>query len=169
MTHYKTISIVRIIELQQTQGWSLFSWPLFISGIAYLLILPAILGIRPFDMASAAQEISSGTHVEYGGKYLALTSIEHAFVEFISIALFVNLFLGGGNLFGVLESFINTPLGVFLGIIIFLLKMFILFTLSVFVKGVFPRLRIEQAVKYLFKWPILLSLVGLILTMVIRS
>jgi len=87
MTRYKTISIMEVVSAQQSTSWSIISFPLFLSGLSYFLILPAILGIRPFDVSSAPQEISSGTMAEYGGKYLALATIEHAFVLFISIAL----------------------------------------------------------------------------------
>jgi len=152
MTHYKTISIVEMVYVQQSTGWSITSWPLFLSGLSYFLILPATLGIRPFDMTSAPQEISSGPMVEYGGKYLALATIEHAFALFISIALFVNLFLGGAA----------NP-------IIFFVKMLVVFVLGLFVHAVFPRFRIEQAIKYLWKWPTLLAFLGLIMTLVIRS
>lgn len=147
MTRYGTISIVEIVS-QQEAGWAMFSVPLFISGIAYFLILPAILEIRPFDVVSAPQEISSGSMVEYGGKYLALLTIEHAFRLFIGIALFVNLFLGGAA----------NPL-------IFFIKMLIVFVLCLFINAVFPRFRIEQAVKYLWKWPTFLALAGLIATL----
>jgi len=152
MTHYKTISIVEMVNVQQNTGWSIASWPLFLSGLSYFLILPAILGIRPFDVSSAPQEISSGLMVEYGGKYLALATIEHAFVLFISIALFVNLFLGGGA----------NP-------ITFFIKMLVVFVLGVFIHAVFPRFKIEQAIKYLWKWPTLLALVGLIIILITRS
>jgi len=152
MTHYKTISIVEMVSVQQNAGWSITSWPLLLSGVSYFLILPAILGIRPFDVSSAPQEISSGPMVEYGGKYLALATIEHALVLFISIALFVNLFLGGAA----------NP-------IIFFVKMLVVFVLGVCVNAVFPRFRIEQAVKYLWKWPTLLAFVGLVITLAIRS
>jgi len=147
MTYYKTISLTDIIRIQQEGRWALFSFPLFLPGLAYLLILPAILGMRPFDIASAPQEIASGTMVEYGGKYLALVHIEHAFTLFIGIALFVNLFLGGANNIG-----------------FFFLKMIILFIIVLIVNAVFPRYRAEQAVKYLWKWPTIIALVGLILT-----
>jgi len=151
MTHYKTISIVEMVSAQQSTGWSIISWPLFLSGLSYFLILPAILGIRPFDVSSAPQEISSGPMVEYGGKYLALATIEHAFVLFISIALFVNLFLGGAA----------NP-------VTFFIKMSVVFVASLFVNAVFPRFRIEQAVKYLWRWPTLLALLGLIITMIVK-
>ena len=151
MTHYKTISIVAVVNAQQSTDWALISFPLFLSGISYLLILPAILGIRPFDVSSAPQEISSGLMVEYGGKYLALATIEHAFVLFINVALFVNLFLGGAA----------NP-------ITFFVKMLVVFVLGLFVNAVFPRFRIEQAIKYLWKWPTLLAFLGLIMTLIVR-
>jgi len=151
MTRCKTISIVEVVSAQQSTGWLLFSFPLFLSGLSYFLILPAILGIRPFDIASAPQEISSGPMAEYGGKYLALATIEHAFVLFISIALFVNLFLGGAA----------NP-------VTFFLKMLVVFVLGLCINAVFPRFRIEQAIKYLWKWPTLLAFLGLIITLIVK-
>ena len=150
MTHYKTISIAQIVSMQQKTGWAVFSAPLFLSGISYILILPAMLGVRPFDIASAPQEISSGVKVEYGGKFLALATIEHAFHLFIGISLFVNLFLGGGNVF------------------VFFLKMIFVFIAGVFVHSVFPRFRTEQAVKYLWGWPALIALLGLVLAVTVK-
>jgi len=149
MGYYKTISIVKIVDAQSHLHWSLFS-PLALSGIAYFMILPAMLGLRPFDIVSAPQEIAAGPTVEYGGRYLALFQIEHAFSLFIGIALFVDLFIGGGNL------------------LFFLIKMLCVFILLVFIHAVFPRLRIEQAVRYLWRWPAILAFLGLILIMILR-
>jgi len=149
MNHYETISLITIVERQQSAGWSLFSLSLLLSGIAYLLILPAILELRPFEVIKAPQEISSGPMVEYGGQFLALAMIQHALTIFIGIALFVNLFLGGaGNPF------------------IFFVKMLVVFLINLFINAVFPRMRIEQAVKYLWRWPTLLALTGLIVSMI---
>jgi NADH-quinone oxidoreductase subunit H len=163
MTNYKTISIVKVVEAQQTAGWTdwaIFSLPLFLSGIAYFLILPAILGIRPFDIVQAPQEIASGPMTEYGGKYLALASIQHAFSLFIGLALFVNLFLGGA------KSPLGGALGSAVAVIIFFIKMAIVFIIGLFINAVFPRLRIEQAVRYLWRWPTLLALIGLVIALV---
>ncbi len=149
MKHYKTISIVEVVNIQQSTKWAIFSSPLFLSGIAYFLILPAMLGIRPFDIPTAPQEIASGPKVEYGGKYLAFMLIEHSLHLYIGIALFVNLLLGGAS-----------------NIIIFIIKVIIVFIIGLFINAVFPRFRIEQAVKYLWRIPTILALAGLILTMV---
>jgi NADH-quinone oxidoreductase subunit H len=151
MTHYETISLIEITRLQQKGGWALVSLPLLCSGAAYVLILPAILGIRPFELVQAPQEISSGPMVEYGGSFLALTTIQHALSLFIGISLFVNLFLGGAG----------NPLT-------FFLKMLVVFVLGLFINAAFPRLRVEQAIKYLWRWPTLLALIGLIIVVVVK-
>jgi NADH-quinone oxidoreductase subunit H len=152
MTHYRTISLLEIVRVQQGSSWALFSWPLALPGIAYLLIMPAILGVRPFDTASAPQEICSGPTVEYSGKYLALMHIQHALTLFTGISLFVNLFLGGAA----------HP-------VIFFLKMLVVFVGGVFVNAVFPRFRIEQAVTYLWRWPTALALLGLIIVSIVKQ
>ena len=150
MIHYNTISIVKIAELQSSSNWGIVSLPL--SGIAFLAVLPAMLGIRPFDMVSAPQEISSGPNVEYGGKFLALNSIEHSLHEFIVIALFVNLFLGGAS-----EPFT------------FFIKMVIIFIACLLINAVFPRVRMEQAIHFCWKYPTILAFIGLIIVSIMRS
>ena len=147
MTHYETTSLVEVVKAQQSSSWGIIYLPL--PAIAYFMILPAMLGIRPFDIVSAPQEIASGPAVEYGGRYLALTTIQHGFHMFIGIGLFVNLFLGGGNPFT------------------FFVKMLVIFILGLFINAVFPRLRIDQAIKYCWKWPSILALAGLIIARVI--
>lgn len=147
MTYYKTTSLMEIVKVQQNSLWGIVYLPL--PGIAYFMVLPAMLGIRPFDIASAPQEISSGPSAEYGGRYLALTTVEHALHTFIVISLFVNLFLGGGN-----------PLT-------FFVKMLVVFVLCLFINAVFPRFRLDQAIKYCWKWPAILALAGLIIAKII--
>jgi len=147
MTYYKTTSLVEITKAQQHLLWGGIYLPL--PAIAYFMILPAMLGLRPFDVVSAPQEISSGPSVEYGGKYLALATIEHAFHIFITISLFVNLFLGGGNPFT------------------FFIKMLVVFLVCLFIHAVFPRFRLDQAIRYCWRWPAILALTGLIIARMI--
>ena len=147
MTYYKTTSLVEITKAQQHLLWGGIYLPL--PAIAYFMILPAMLGLRPFDVVSAPQEISSGPSVEYGGKYLALATIEHAFHIFIAISLFVNLFLGGGSPFT------------------FFVKMLVVFVVCLFIHAVFPRFRLDQAIRYCWRWPAVLALAGLIIARMI--
>ncbi len=167
MTYYHTISIVKVIN-SQTGTWAFFSWALVLPGLAYFMILPAMLGLRPFDMVTAPQEISSGPQAEYGGKYLALVTIEHGLAIFIGIGLFVNLFLGGGNLWSSVNPFLNTGWGVLVSPIVFFLKMLIVFLLGLFIHAVFPRFRMEQAIKYLWRWPTLIAFAGLVVVLIAK-
>ena len=146
MSFYKTTSLVEIIKQQQNYHWAILNFPLVIPGIAYLLILPAMMGVRPFDISTAPQEIASGPIVEYGGKFLALNHIEHAVRIFIGIALFIDLFLGGGPNIG-----------------FFLIEMFVVFFIAVAINAIYPRYRLEQAIKYLWRWPSIIAFIGLIL------
>ena len=149
MTSTGNTSLLSFVQGQSASilSWGVFQFPL--SAIAMFLILPVMLGIRPFDMVGAPQEISSGPKVEFGGKYLAFSMIDHGLHLFIVIALFVDLFLGGAANLGT-----------------FFLKMLAVFLIGVFIGAVYPRFRIDQALKYCWKWPTLFALLGLIVAMV---
>ncbi len=146
MTYYRTVSLAEIVALQRVTNWGIISLPF--SGIALLLILPAMIGMKPFDQVSAPQEISSGPSVEYGGVYLGLIEIQKIFLIFIDTALFVVLFMGGS-----LE-----PLS-------FFLKMLPVFLIILLISTIFPRFRIEQAFNYCIKWPTIIALIGLLIVM----
>jgi len=149
MSHYGTISVVEIVTRQQQVGWGIISVPL--SALAALLILPAMLGVRPFDMVNAPQEIASGPLAEYGGRYLALINLQGAVHLFVVLALFVDLFLGGG-----------------VNLAVFLFKMLVVFVAVEMVNAVLPRVKIESAVKFCWKWPAALALVQMVITVVSR-
>jgi len=150
MMHGETTSLVEITRSQQASvlGWGLFRIPL--SALAVLLVLPAMLGLRPFDMATAPQEIASGPLVEFGGKYLAVAALQSALHSYIVIALFVDMFLGGGA-----------------NVLTFLVKMAAVFFGMLLVNAVYPRVRIGQALRFCWKWPALLALLGLAAVMLI--
>ena len=144
-----------LLEITQAQQASALSWGLFrlpFSMLAAFLVLPAMLGIRPFDMVTAPQEIASGPLVEFGGKYLAIAALQSALHLYIVIALFVNLFLGGGANVGT-----------------FLAKMLVVFLIGLFINAVFPRFKIEQGLRFCWRWPALLGVLGLILVLVSGS
>ncbi|MBS3764794.1 MAG: NADH-quinone oxidoreductase subunit H, partial [Planctomycetes bacterium] len=141
------VSLTEIVLQQHGTTWGVLSMPL--SAIAAFLILPAMLGIRPFDVVTAPQEIASGPLTEYGGSYLALLSVQKSVHLFVVIALFVNLFLGGG-----------------VNLATFVLKMLAVFLAAEMISAVLPRLKIEDAVKFCWKWPVALALVQMIITVV---
>jgi NADH-quinone oxidoreductase subunit H len=149
MSQYGTISIAEIVARQQDTGWGVVSVPL--AALAAFLILPAMVGIRPFDLVGAPQEIASGPLAEYGGRYLALLTLQQGVSLFVVIALFVDLFLGGG-----------------LNVITFLLKVLGVFLVAEMINAVLPRVRIENALKFCWTWPMGLALLQMVITVVSR-
>ncbi|HDP76908.1 MAG TPA: proton-conducting membrane transporter, partial [Mesotoga infera] len=97
-------------------------------------------------------EIASGPLVEYSGKYLGMLMIQHAFATFIEIGLFVNLFLGGGRTLWE-----------------FLLKFLIVYFSIVIISATIPRFRVEQAIKFYWKWPLILSFVQVIIVVFVMG
>jgi len=152
MTRFGTTSLVEIVSAQQSSmlGWGAAALPL--SALATFLVLPAMLGIRPFDFATAPQEIASGPLVELGGKYLAFAAIQGALHTYIVLSLFVDLFLGGGA-----------------NILTFLAKVLAVFFVGTCINAVLPRVSVAQALRYLWKWPTLLALAGLAIAAVMRG
>ncbi len=141
---YNTTSISAIVQKQVTSGW----WAIFViplSAIVFDIALQGILGEKPFDIPIAPHEINSGPMVEYGGKYLGMLQLFASLHIFTELALFVNLFLGGGA-----------------NIVTFSLKMLVVFLIAVFINAIMPRFRMDQAFKFYWKWPALLGLISLI-------
>jgi NADH-quinone oxidoreductase subunit H len=146
MARFGTTSLVEIVSGQQGSllDWSVFRLPL--PALATFLVLPAMLGIRPFDFATAPQEIASGPMVELSGKYLAFVAVQGALHTYIVLALFVDVFLGGGA-----------------NLLTFLAKMLAVFFVGVCINAVLPRFRVEQGLRYLWKWPTIIAFLGLLI------
>jgi NADH-quinone oxidoreductase subunit H len=149
MSHYGTISLAEIVSRQQEATWGILSLPL--AAAAGFLILPAMLGVRPFDVVGAPQEIASGPLAEYGGRYLALLTLQQGLHLFVVIALFVDLFLGGG-----------------LNVLTFLLKVVAVFLAVEVINAVLPRVRVENALKFCWTWPTGLALLQMVVTVASR-
>ncbi len=149
MMKFNTASLWKIVELQGTfPDWNLF--PFFLSAFAGLIALQGMMGEKPFDLTVAPHEIASGPMVEYNGKYLGLLQLYHAIAIVVETGLFVNLFLGGGS------------------ILTFILKTFFVFMLAVTVDNIMPRFRIGQAVKFYWKYPLIISLLGILVVFIWR-
>ncbi len=144
---YHTTDLYKIMQMQTGGHWAL--WLLPLSAIVGFIVTYGALGEHPFDVAVAPHEIATGPMAEYGGKHLGLLMINHAFHIYIELALFVDLFMGGAsNLF------------------YFYAKMFIIFVIYIFFDEVLPRFRVDDAVRFYWRWPTILALLGLIIVLV---
>ncbi|MCF7926754.1 MAG: NADH-quinone oxidoreductase subunit H [Candidatus Izimaplasma sp.] len=137
-----TSSITGIAEFQQLAGNNWFMIALPLGFIVSFMALMGMLGKKPFETYIAPAEIASGPMVEYGGKQLGMLFIMHEITVFIEVSLFVHLFLGGAE-----------------NILIFLLKYAAVYTLVNLISNVYGRFKIDQVVKFFYKWPLLLAIV----------
>lgn len=138
---YKNSSISELVTIQIENG-AYNAWIMPIGALVAFISLMGMLGKKPFDTFIAPAEIASGPLVEYSGKFLGMLLIQHSLATFIEVGLFVNLFLGGGRTLWE-----------------FLLKFFAVYFLAVILSSIMPRFRVEQVVKFYWKWPLILSFV----------
>ncbi|AEM77556.1 respiratory chain complex I subunit 1 family protein [Thermoanaerobacter wiegelii] len=138
-------SSLELIAQSQAGGilnWNMVKFPL--GFLAAEIALQAIMGEKPFDAMVAPAEIASGPMVELGGKYLGLAFLTHAVSIFVETGIMVNLFMGGAS-----------------NVFTFVLKQFEIYLITVLIEAVFPRFRIEQAVKFLWTVPMSIAVVQL--------
>ncbi|MCD6399272.1 NADH-quinone oxidoreductase subunit H [candidate division WOR-3 bacterium] len=138
-----TTQIVEIIQLQQINGWNVILFP--ISALASIIALHAMLGNKPFDQPIAPYEIASGPLVEYGGKYLGILQLYQAGAILLSTGIYVDLFFGGAS-----------------NVWMFFLKTFLIYFVLLLIGEVLPRFRIGDALKFFWKWPLGIALLGLL-------
>lgn len=135
-----TSSVSGIQVFQQTVGNNWFIVALPLGGIVAVLALMGMLGKKPFETYIAPAEIASGPMVEYGGKQLGMLFILHEISVFIEVSLFVHLFLGGAT-----------------NIFIFIAKYAAVYTFVNLISNVNGRFKIDQVVKFFYKWPLLMA------------
>ena len=109
----------------------------FVAGLAEV-------GRTPFDIYHAESEVVGGPFVEYSGAHWAVFFLAEYINTFAIAALAALLFLGGW-------------LGPFLpGVVWFLLKVYALVLVVFWIRGTFPRLRIDQLMA--FAWKVMVPL-----------
>ena len=140
-THFGTLNLVDMIAAQQAT-WGAAQMPLL--AIAGLIAMQGMLGKQPFEIYIAPAEIATGPMVEMGGKFLGGLFVMQCFQLYTASVLYVTIFLGGG------ENWAT-----------FLLKSFAVLAIPVSIAMVFPRYRTEDLVRLLWKWPVMVGLLGL--------
>lgn len=121
---------------------------IFVTGMS------AELNRTPFDIAEAESEIIAGYHTEYSGIKFALIFATETGAMLVVSAIIATLFLSGWN--GPFESF--------LGWLWFLLKTLGIIFVFIWVRGTYPRLRLDQIMALSWKFLLPLSLINLAVT-----
>jgi NADH-quinone oxidoreductase subunit H len=144
-----TTNLADIIAIQQQQGtagWGVVQMPLL--ALAGLITLPAMMGKHPYEIYVAPAEIATGPMVEMSGKFMGGLFVMQCFQLYTVGVLYTTLFLGGG------ENWVT-----------FLVKIFAVVAIPMSIAYVFPRYRTEDVLRLMWKWPVLVALVGLAVVM----
>ena len=135
-----------IYFLVQPLGLVLF----FIAGLAEV-------GRTPFDIYFAESEIVGGPFVEYSGAHWSVFFLAEYINTFAIAALTVILFFGGWSGPGLTGDW---------GIIYFLLKVYLVIMVIFWIRGTFPRLRIDQLMAFAWKVMVPMSFLTIVMTAV---
>lgn len=136
-------------------------WIGFIMPAAFLIFFICSLAESeqtPFDLLEAESELIAGFHIEYSGMRFAMFFLAQFLNAWALAAIAAVLFLGGWQGPGVNLPFV----GPVLGLIYFVSKAFLVYILQIWVKGTFPRLRVDQMMSFCWKVlvPITVSLIA---------
>jgi len=145
--HWGTFRLSDIVALQGVHGWSILVPALFLAFVVFDIVFQAMIGLEPFDIITAPAEISMGPMLEYGGKHAAILFTQHAVQLFAETAFFAVLFFGGAS--NLLEL---------------LIKQVAVLFIAIFVASIYPRFTIDQAAKFFWKWPTILGIIAVLLT-----
>jgi len=129
-------------------GWFVILMP----GMALIYLISALAESEqtPFDLLEAESELIAGFHIEYSGMKFAMFFLAQFLNTFFLGAIAVMLFFGGWQ-----GPFVDQlPV---LGVIYFLMKAFAFYVVVMWIKGTFPRVRVDQMMS--FAWKVLVPLV----------
>ena len=150
----QSLNMVEIVEKQSSYPYVLV-FPLglvifFIAGLAEV-------GRTPFDIYFAESEIVGGPFVEYSGAHWSVFFLAEYINTFAVAALTVLLFLGGWS---------GPLLSGNWDIIWFLAKVYLVILVIFWIRGTFPRLRIDQLMAFAWKVMVPLSFYAIVITAV---
>ncbi|MFQ5710842.1 MAG: NADH-quinone oxidoreductase subunit NuoH [Candidatus Geothermarchaeales archaeon] len=154
---YGSLDLVEIIGRQSNAAWALILNP--VAALTFLVTTFLSTSRFPFEIAEADTEIVMGPYTEYSGLLYTLVLGSSYLKLYVLSLLFAILFLGGWNP-------IVWPLtlhSTFPGFVVFV-KGFIIMVFSVFLRAVYPRYRVDQAIRIGWHVLFVLSLASLVLS-----
>lgn len=158
------------IVASQERLWFLFSGhiPAIIAFIIFLIAGTAETNRGPFDLPEAESELTAGYHTEYSGIHFGFFYLAEYLNLFIVSGVASLMFLGGWMPFHIpgWEGF-NHVMDYIPGLVWFLLKCFTLSFVIIWFKWTFPRIRIDQMLKFEWKYLLPINLFNLVLMAII--
>ena len=132
-----------------------------ISALIFFISTLAETGRTPFDLLEAESEIVAGYHIEYGGMKFGMFFLAEFINTLFWAGLFVTIYMGGYRFFG-LENWVSGdgyPYGRLIGLIVFFVKVFVMYFVFDWVRSTLPRVRVDQILNFNWKFLVPVSLV----------
>jgi len=149
-----TMNIPGIVDWQrQYDVWLAFLLPLPV--FIYAISATAELNRTPADIAEAESEIIAGFHTEYSGMKFGLFYAVELINSLAVSGIIASLFFGGYSLYG-LDEYIP-PWIIFIG------KIYFFYFGLIWLRGTWPRLRVDQLMAFSWKMLIPLALINVVL------
>lgn len=136
-----TAGSMRITDIVQAQAgvWYIVKQPL--GFVIFTIAVVAEMNRSPFDLPEAESELVAGYHTEYAGMKFGFVQLAEYSVLFVGSYLVAVLFLGGWNM----PLLPASPVWL-------VLKVALLMTATMWVRGTFPRLRVDALMGLSWKW-----------------
>ncbi|MFO7167045.1 MAG: NADH-quinone oxidoreductase subunit NuoH [Chloroflexota bacterium] len=146
-------------------GWYVFTPPGLVGFIIFYICVLAEGERTPFDIPEADSEIVAGYMTEYSGMKFALFYLGQYILNFVLSMVAVVLFLGGWQGPGVAWLAAIPGWGeiaaALLSMVYMVGKAVLLIFVMVWIRGAFPRLRVDQLMGFAWKYLLPLALVNL--------
>jgi NADH-quinone oxidoreductase subunit H len=133
-------------------NWFVFRPWGFVGFVLFTIGAMAESARTPFDIPEAESEIIAGYHTEYSGFKFALFQMGEYLASIAMAGIGVTMFLGGYNGPGSGPGFF----GALISMVWFFLKLGLMIVLTIWIRGTWPRLRVDQLLG--FAWKILLPM-----------
>lgn len=158
-----SLDLQEIVQSQQN-GWWIWRAPVvgLVGFVIYTIATTAECNRTPFDIVEGESELTAGFHTEYSSMRFALFFLSEFVNIFTAAAISATLFLGGWQPFriGGWDSF-NNLTGLFPPWLWFSGKVSLLIFLVMWFRWTFPRLRVDQLMRFEWKFLMPLSLCNL--------
>ncbi len=158
-----SLSLKEIVEYQNEHMWLVF--PQFLGFVLFAVSAVAETNRAPFDLAEAETELVGGFFTEYPSMGFALFFLAEYASMFLMSAVAVTVFLGGWS--GPFINHFDGSAKVVIGLMYFVIKVYVLMFIFVWLRATFPRLRYDQLMSFAWLYLIPLGLFNIILTAVL--
>jgi len=142
------IRLSEIISYQSFSGSFFYSFSGALALIVAIFCMQAKLGLAPFEVSEAEQEIMGGVLIEYSGLPLAVFKLTKAILLYATPLLLMVLFLGKDLSSGLAIA-----------------KFIMLLVIIILIKNTNPRLRIDQALRFFWGFAAPIAMIAVVLAL----